>query len=156
MWAERRTSLLDATDGRSLVEAVALWVHLDPDARRPTPLTEEEIAVYGPTGSDRRVSARLRHPAAPDPESGSSTWRFRATDCDLADHVNNAAYLEPLEEELLAGLEPRRIDVEIEFRGPAQPGEKQVFANGCRRWIMGTGEAHASLLVRALELGELG
>jgi acyl-ACP thioesterase len=90
------------------------------------------------------------------------TWRFRATECDLADHVNNTAYWQPLEEELLAragapgaaaaggggGAEPERIDVEMEFRSPAQPGEKVVLCRGDRRWILGEdGEAHASLVV---------
>src|SRR5581483_11017768 len=37
-WAERRTSI--ARDGVSAVEAVALWVHLDPATWNPCPLTE--------------------------------------------------------------------------------------------------------------------
>ena len=132
------------------IEAVALWVHLDPVQRRPAPLTDAEIAAYGTTGRDRRVTARLRHPAAGEPEA-RSTWTFRATDCDLADHVNNAAYWQPLEAELLAGPEPSQIDVEIEFRTPSQPGEKQILTIGPRRWITnGNGEVHASVLIDAV------
>ena len=78
---------------------------------------------------------------------------FRATDCDLADHVNNAAYWQPLEEELLSGPEPNQIDVEIEFRTPSQPGEKRILASGPWRWITGAdGEVHASLLLDSLHL----
>jgi acyl-ACP thioesterase len=171
MWAERRTTITPLGGGpAAAVEAVALWVHLDPVARRPTPLTPEEIAVYGDTAASRRVTARLRQPA-PAGVAGVAdgerrfTWRFRATECDLADHVNNTAYWQPLEEELLAGAgagvggggagagagagaEPERIDVEMEFRSPAQPGEKVVLCRGDRRWILGEdGEAHASLVV---------
>jgi acyl-ACP thioesterase len=146
MWAERRSSI--GRPGRPAdVEAVSLWVHLDPEQRRPTRLTEREIAVYGGTGADRRVSARLRHPL-PDSDGGGVAWAFRATDCDLADHVNNAAYWEPLEERLLAEPEPVRIDVEIEFRSPAQPGEKRILADGPRLWIADAeGEIHASMVV---------
>jgi acyl-ACP thioesterase len=150
MWAERRTTITGPLAGdRPHVEVVALWVHLDPVLRRPTVLTEREISVYGGTGAERRVSARLRHPAPPEAASATS-WTFRATDCDLADHVNNAAYWQPLEEELLSsgGPDPEPIDVEVEFRTPAQPGEKAVVANGPRRWILDpAGDVHASLLI---------
>ncbi len=130
------------------VEAVSLWVHLDAEHWRPTPLTAAEAAMYGrmPT---RRVSARLRHPT-PDSAGGGTAWIFRATECDIADHVNNAAYWQPLEEELLAGEDPERLDVEIEYRNPAQPGAKRVLSSGAYRWIVGDGdELHASIRLGA-------
>jgi len=152
MWAERRTSIVRQGEAQADVEAVALWVHLDPVARRPSPLTSAEMEVYGGTGADRRVTARLRHPA-PDGAKPSGGWRFRAADCDLADHVNNAAYWALLEEELIGGPDPVRMDVEIEFRTPAQPGDKQILADGTRRWITdGSGETHASFLLSQLEV----
>jgi acyl-ACP thioesterase len=147
MWAERRTTIRADGQDEPDVEVVAIWVHLDPITRRPTTLTQREIEVYGGTGADRRVSARLRHPAPP-PSATVGGWAFRRTDCDLADHVNNAAYWQPFEEELLAGPEPGRLDVEIEFRTPAQPGEKLVLTHGRQRWITNpAGEVHASLLL---------
>jgi acyl-ACP thioesterase len=147
MWAERRTSIRRAGAEDSDVEAVSLWVHLDPMARRPTPLSAAEIAAYGDAAAGRRVSARLRHPGPAQTER-SFTWRFRATECDLAAHVNNAAYWLPLEEELLAGADPNQLDVEIEYRTPAQPGEKVVLCDGHRRWIVDdAGETHASIVL---------
>ena len=123
MWAERRTSIVLADTGQSDVEAVSLWVHLDPASRRPTPFNEQEIATYGDAADGRRVTARLRHPT-PDALEPRSAWRFRATEADVADHINNAAFWQPLEEELLSDGEIDSLDVEIEFRSPAQPGEK--------------------------------
>jgi acyl-ACP thioesterase len=150
MWAERRTTIARPGEAGVDVDAVSVWVHLDPDTGRPTPLSAAELAVYSATGGERRVKARLRHPGATEPE-WESAWTFRAVDCDLAGHVNNAAYWEPLEEELLAGGEPEHIDVEIEFRSPSQPGEKRILASGRRRWIAdGEGEVSASILVKAL------
>jgi acyl-ACP thioesterase len=148
MWAERRTTIERHDAAQPDVEAVALWVHLDPATQRPTPLTADELHTYGAgAAGERRVTARLRHPAAPDGVAGVP-WRFRATECDLADHVNNTAYWLPLEEELLAGTEPERIDVEIEHRSPAQPGEKRVVRDGPWRWIVDPGgEVHASLFI---------
>lgn len=164
MWAERRTSIRRRGATTSDAEAVALWVHLDPEHWRPLPLSEPELAVYGPSAKGRHVSARLRHPHPPDgrlpgsrPGSGTATWTFRTTDLDIAAHVNNAAYWTALEHELLEGPEPSAIDAEIEFRAPAQPGEKLLIADGgplragAMRWIADAdGEVHASLLLAGL------
>lgn len=145
MWAERRTAITPESGAGATVQAVSLWVHLDPASRRPTPLSQAEVAVYAEAAGERRVTARLRHPAA-----GASTttcsWTFRATECDLAGHVNNAAYWQPLEETLLGGPDPERLDAEIEFRAPAQPGPKAVQIDGTRMWIVGdAGETHATI-----------
>ena len=147
MWAERRTTITRVGSGHSHVEAVALWVHLDPESWRPVPLGEEEFELYGSAAADRRVTARLRHPG-PAAIEGETTWVFRSAELDIAGHVNNAAYWTPLEEELLSGPEPDRADVEVEFRTPAQPGAKRTLRAGPRRWIVeDDGEVLASVLV---------
>jgi acyl-ACP thioesterase len=147
MWAERRTTVLLAGTAEPAVEAVSLWVHLDPESWRPCPFSEPELAIYGEAAGGRRVTARLRHPAPPSTIDGGRPWAFRETDTDLAAHVNNAAYWEPLEEELLlAGAEPEQLDVEIEFRNAAQPGPAKVLTDGRHRWIVGAdGEPFASI-----------
>jgi acyl-ACP thioesterase len=148
-WAERRTSIHGTEDGGADVEAVSLWVHLDPADWRPMPFSDRELAIYGEAAGERKISARLRHPQPP-PGANRSGWNFRATECDVADHVNNAAYWIPLEEEVLTreAAEPTAVDVEIEFRTPAQPGPKQVLESGARRWIVGVDdEVHASILL---------
>jgi acyl-ACP thioesterase len=148
MWAERRTDVVSAGATEPIVEAVSLWVHLDPERWRPMVLTEPELAVYGSAAADRKVSARLRHPAPPS-DQGGAQWSFRLTECDIADHVNNAAYWGPLEEELLAGPDPEQLDAELEYRTPSQAGAKRVLSDGGRRWIIDAeGELHASIVVR--------
>jgi acyl-ACP thioesterase len=147
MWAERRTTITEIGAEESDVEAVSLWVHLDWEGRRPTPLTEAEIAAYGGAVVGRKVTARLRHPP-PEEVQTRFPWHFRATECDLAAHVNNAAYWHPLEEEILENGDPEALDVEIEYRTPAQPGEKMVLCDGAYRWIVDhAGETHASIVV---------
>jgi acyl-ACP thioesterase len=148
MWAERRTTIGRPGEPQADVEAVSLWVHLDTEQWRPSVFSEQELAVYGTGLPERRISARLRHPApGAAPELGR--WRFRATECDIAQHVNNAAYLQVLEEELLAGeAEPGPLEVEIEYRAPAQPGELIVLGDGPRRWLTALdGELHAAAIV---------
>jgi acyl-ACP thioesterase len=147
MWAQRRTTITTPAGG--LVEAVALWVHLDPAGGRPVPLTEAELAVYGPSAMGREVKARLRHPGAAPAEAARRPWTFRAADLDLAGHVNNAVYWAALEEELVAGTQDHRaVDVELEFRTPAQPGVFAIASEGSRRWIEAPdGTVHASFLL---------
>jgi acyl-ACP thioesterase len=142
MWAERRTTLVSASGH---VEAVAIWIHLDRETRRPIPFSDAEFAVYAEAAGGREVKARLRHPV-PGPGASASPWVFRAAETDLAGHVNNAAYWQPLEERLLAEPEPAGIDAEIEFRSPAQPGTVEVLTEGSRMWVAALdGELHASL-----------
>ncbi len=161
MWAERRTDIVshDAVAGQAPdVEAVSLWVHLDAERWRPSPLTQVEMDTYGGMPA-RKVSARLRHPTPDSSDEGATggaaieggaPWVFRATECDIADHINNAAYWQPLEEELLAGDDPESLDVEIEYRTPAQPGAKRVVRDGSYRWIVGDdAELHASIRLGA-------
>jgi acyl-ACP thioesterase len=154
MWAERGTDVLREGESVPDVQASSMWVHLDVKRWVPTPLTQAEVDEYSGLEQAPRVSARLRHPAPPpelsagDGEAAGRPWTFRAAECDIADHVNNAAYWTPLEEELLAGPDPDAIDVELEYRAPAQPGAKWVLSSDDRRWIVSTdGELHASFLL---------
>jgi acyl-ACP thioesterase len=147
MWAERRTSMTCVGEATGAVEVVSLWVHLDPLSGRPTKLTGDEIAMWGESADGRTVNARLRHPA-PDGIADSVLWRFRNSELDLAGHVNNAAYLTPVEEELLQDAEPESIDIEIEYRSPAQAGQISVLRHGARRWIVGPdGDPYASIII---------
>ena len=133
LWAER-SSLL-CCDGEVAVEAVALWVHLQPGGARPKPLPAGFDAVYGPSAGGRRVRARLRHPAEPPAGAAARPWHFRGADLDLAGHVNNAVYWEALEDELVASEPSGGLAAEIEHRAAAGAGEATVLADGPMRWI---------------------
>jgi acyl-ACP thioesterase len=131
--AERRTTVRGDEGG--LVEAVALWVHLDPDGGRPRPMADGFEAVYGPSAAGRRVRARLRWRDEPPPDAETAPWRFRAADLDLADHVNNAVYWQALEEELAGEGAREPFDAEIEHRAPADVGEARLVRNGTMLWV---------------------
>ena len=137
--AERRSTVRGAGGvGEAAVEALALWVHLDPDGAHPRPLPDGFEAVYGATAAGRRVRARLRHPAAPPDGAPGRPWRFRAADLDLAGHVNNAVYWQVLEEELVPA-EPAAADAEIEYRAAGGAGDASVAAGDGMRWISADG-----------------
>ena len=142
--AERRTTVRGDEGG--LVEAVALWVHLDPSGGRPRPMPEGFEAVYGLSAAGRRVRARLRHPAEAPDGSAAAPWRFRAADLDLADHVNNAVYWQVLEEDLAADGVPEPFDAEIEHRAPGDVGDATILRADRMLWIAdGNGEVLATL-----------
>lgn len=159
MWGERRTTVRRPGHPEPGAEAVAIWVHLDPQSWRPAPFHPNELKLYAGAAAGRRVTARLRHPGPPPGVDSARPWAFRSTELDIAGHINNSAYWTPLEEELQAA-EPVGIDAEIEFRTPCQPGRKLIVGDasrlreGARRWITEeTGEAIASVLVSSVSTG---
>ena len=89
-WAERRTRLPG-------VEAVALWVAIDPHTFRPARI-DHLAGVYGESAGDRHVRTGLTHPTPP-PGATATPWRFRQADVDVAGPDNNAADREAIEEE---------------------------------------------------------
>jgi acyl-ACP thioesterase len=140
LWAERRVDF-DSDSGH--VEIAGIWVHLNPATRLPAPLPDSFERVYAESAQGRKVKARLRHPNPAGDES-ATPWFFRRADADVADHVNNAAYWEPVEETL---GDPSTVDAEIEFREPAQPGSAVILRGDRALWITaGDGRVHASVV----------
>ncbi len=86
-WAERRTNI-SSRDGL-LIEAVALWVPVDPSGH-PVRIKPAFYDVYGEAMQGRKVSDRVPSPEVAD---GASTlaWPLRRADLDVVGHVNNAA-----------------------------------------------------------------
>jgi acyl-ACP thioesterase len=144
MWAERRTTVTGERGGQ--VEATALWVFLDAGTGRPQPLPPDQLAVWAESAGDRRVRARLHHDDPPADAPGTP-WRFRASDLDVAGHVNNAAYWEVLEDDLAAaGSVPEPVVAEVEHRGAASAGVAQVRRAQERWWVCAPGgSVHASI-----------
>jgi acyl-ACP thioesterase len=155
-WAERRTRIEGAAG--SLVESATLWVHLDPRSMRPSPLSPEFLAVYGPATGDRRVRARLHH--EPPPPAGSAAdvpWALRVTDLDVLGHVNNAVTWEVVEEQLAHHPDLRApLRAEVEHHLPVEPGDSVGVrtarqGDGLRIWLVdGAGAVKCSAVVRRL------
>jgi acyl-ACP thioesterase len=106
VWARRRGEFLDA-DG-----ALVAWVHTDwvmIDARgaltRIPDIFGEAFRIPEATGQINRVAL----PATPDGAS-QRTFAVRPHELDPMDHVNNAVYLDWLEEAVLAGSRDEGAD----------------------------------------------
>jgi acyl-ACP thioesterase len=116
-WAERRTSITG--DRGASIEAVSLWIRIDPTSGRPTALGDVFAGTYGPSTGGRRVSSRLQLPRPPD-TAERRPWPVRRVDLDPLRHVNNAVHWAMVEETLPDG--PRRGRGEVEYLAPVDPG----------------------------------
>lgn len=115
-WAERRTTVRRA--GTAVVDAVALWVALDPRTQRPVELAEHFFEIWGPQ-CRRPVRSRLLHPKPVAGAGDVRPFELRVSDYDMLGHVNNAIAWAAVEEQLDAG---DRVDyAEVEYRAAIEP-----------------------------------
>lgn len=142
--AERRTSIAGGDGAR--VETVSRWICLDPEGSRPQRFDEDFQAAYAEPAAGRDANVRVRHPDPPA-DAPRERWAFRATDLDIAGHVNNSHYWAPIEQDLLDLDEPESFDGEVEHREPAGVGEAAILRGEGISWVAGpAGEIHASLI----------
>jgi acyl-CoA thioester hydrolase len=125
-----------AGSGEWVARAHTDWVFIDSAAQRPAPIPREMMAAFFPEGLPEPAPPRARFPSAPPPPPGVFQLRQRVEwqDIDAAQHVNNAVYLDYLEDCGLQaaashGWPPSRMQAEgfavvvrrqwIEYRQPA-------------------------------------
>lgn len=152
-WADRRTVVV-GDDGARL-EALSLWIHVDPHTGRPARLTPEFLDTYREAGQGRTVSARLRH--GPPPTAGpvgERPWPLRSTDLDRLGHVNNAATWAAVEDEVTRhGLGPATF-AELEYPGALEPEDPVTLRStastdgrALHLWLVVGDEVRASAVV---------
>jgi acyl-ACP thioesterase len=126
VWARRRSEVrLKEHEGPAAV-ALIDWVLLDA-AGRPTRVPAEIADFFSGEATFTPIRVEL---GEPDSSPDTRSFEVRPQELDPLDHVNNAAYLDYIEEHLLAaGVEdargiPRRY--RVEYRRSAEPGESIV------------------------------
>lgn len=119
--AERRTDI--AVGDQRLLEAVALWVPIDP-AGRPVRIRPEFFAVYGDAIRDRRVAGRVPAPVVA-PDAATRPWPLRRADLDIVGHVNNAAVWQAVTEI----VESPVSWVSVIHHGPVESGHDVKLAS---------------------------
>ncbi len=132
--AERTTTITGAAG--AALETVAIWVHLDPEGRRPARLPEEFLKAYGPSAGEGRPRSALRHPPTPPADADVLDWHFARADIDLAGHVNNTMYWRIAEEVFgLAEVSDSATTFEAEYRGGMGAGAAKVHRTDGSLWI---------------------
>jgi len=141
-FAERRTVI--TVDGRPAVEAVALWVSIDPERGRPAVLGEQFHAIYDEAAGGRAVNARLHHPL-PLEGMRRRRWHQRATDHDLLGHANNSIAMVAVED-VLDGRTPTYV--EVEYRDAIDPADEvEVVTDDGWMWLTVDGQVRVSARV---------
>ena len=123
-WARRRTDFTRPDGGHTVATAITDWVLLDAAGRpvRPPP----DIVSAFPVQAGTYTPLRLDLPAPP-PDATAVDFSARTSELDPMGHFNNAAYIDYLEEHLVAvdrrgetRHRPRRY--RLEFAASAQAG----------------------------------
>jgi acyl-ACP thioesterase len=123
-WAERTTTVTAC--GRDLMQAMAVWAAVAADSGRSVPLGPAFHRLYGEAAQGRTVSARLSLPGprtadGQDAPRPGRAWPLRASDFDMAGHVNNTVHWAAVEDVLAeAGWLPSAA--ELEYHRPILPG----------------------------------
>ncbi len=136
--------------GRELVLAAHTdWVYIDFASGRPVRVPPEMIRAFAPDGAVPAMERRpLELPEAPV-AAFRAPRRVEFRDLDALGHVNNASYLDYVEEATLAAYEaggwsfermiqaggfPRAVHHDVEYRQEARYGD----ALECVGWSLGT------------------
>ncbi len=127
VWAQRRTTFGDAPEAPRAV-ATTDWAMID-ERGRPSRIPTELEEVFG---AEPATFTSLRLPSIEIPAGGGPierSFRVRRRDIDPLDHVNNAVYLDYLDETvvalgMLAHLDRLPRIYRLEFRNSAGPDER--------------------------------
>lgn len=97
-WIERSSVIFSEESGDVFVRAKAIWVLTNSTTGTPITVPAEIYDIYGPLATHHKISARDgKRPELPE-NIWTLDWQFRITDQDILAHLNNASYLEPVEE----------------------------------------------------------
>jgi acyl-CoA thioester hydrolase len=127
--SRRAYELRRLADHTVVARAVTDWVFLDRQQQRPASVPAGMVAAFLPDGPDPEVAPRAPFPEAPDPPPGIYRQERRVSwsDLDPAGHVNNARYLNYLEDCAIADARSRGWPV-------ARMLEESGFAIVARRY----------------------
>jgi acyl-ACP thioesterase len=136
-WAQRTTTLTGR--GGDLLQATAVWAAVGRADGRPAVLGPQFRKIYDGAAQGRTVSARLALPRPPD-QVPTAPWPLRASDFDMAGHVNNAIHWAAVED-VLAGLDWLPQEAAVEYHRPAEPGTAARLAvadtgDGVSLWLL--------------------
>jgi acyl-ACP thioesterase len=131
VWARRRNEFRAAESERAVATAITDWVLLN-ERGAPTRVPREIVDIFAEAPTDY-TPLRLGLPSAPS-DATPHKLSVRRSELDPMAHVNNAAYLDYLDEHRHAGKRilqplptPRRY--RAEFVVAAEPGD-QLIARG--------------------------
>lgn len=143
--SRRMYELRSVASGEMVAKASTDWVYIERETGRPARVPEAMVAAFAPDGLPDTPSTRDPFPAMPAPPPGVVTVRREVEwrDIDPQQHVNNANYLNYMEEcgfraTLAFGWSHQRMQSEgfaivarqlrVEYRQPATFGDTLIVS----------------------------
>lgn len=128
VWARRRNEFHAPGSERPVAAAITDWVLLN-DRGAPTRVPAEIVTLFAEARTDY-TPLRLDLPSRPT-DAKTHQLTVRRSEADPMAHVNNAAYLDYLDDQFLAGRRPiRPLEVPRRYRAEfviaAEPGDRLV------------------------------
>jgi acyl-CoA thioester hydrolase len=139
--SRRAYTVRHAATGDLVARAHTDWAFIDLATGRPAVIPADLIAAFFPEGLPDQPEPRERFPAAQPPEQGALTYQRHVDwrDLDTAGHVNNAVYLDyvedaarrhcadcgwPLDRLAAEGVDLATCYHRMEYRQPALPQDQ--------------------------------
>ncbi len=97
-WVERTSLISDISSGAALITARAVWVLTNSTSGAPISVPTSLYEIYGPLALHHKVSIRDAKRQSLPLGASQLEWQTRFSDQDILSHLNNATYLEALEE----------------------------------------------------------
>lgn len=99
-WIERSTVITDTSSAEPQIRVKALWVLTNSRTGAPISIPSILFDIYGPLATYNKITIRNgKRPALPG-DVVPLNWQIRFSDQDILSHLNNATYLEAVEEAL--------------------------------------------------------
>jgi acyl-ACP thioesterase len=124
VWARRRSEVRRGAGGPLLATALIDWVLLDAQGR-PSRIPNEILGAFDVPPPNSATPLRVRL-SPPPPGAARREFAARRSELDPLAHVNNAAYLDYLDEQIARTGDSDRLArlpraYEVEFVVPAEP-----------------------------------
>ncbi|MCL4553194.1 MAG: thioesterase [Candidatus Marsarchaeota archaeon] len=97
-WVERTSIISDLGSGTRFIAARAIWVLTSLTSGAPISVPGNLYKIYGPLALQHRVNIRDAKREMLPGAAKPMAWQIRYSDQDILSHLNNATYLEALEE----------------------------------------------------------
>lgn len=129
VWARRRSEFTRRGTERDVGSAVIDWVLLN-ERGSPVRVPAEIVRLFGDDTRDAFTPLRVDLPPAP-PDAGRCVFEVHRGELDPLGHVNNAAYLDYMDDHLVSAGRPAEVSrlprrYRVEFMAPAEPGMSLV------------------------------
>ncbi len=168
--SQRNFEIVHCGDGAQVTQVATDWVFIDRQTGAPTRIPDDALAIFLPDGPDPNAQLILdapRLPGAAPSNSYRSTRRVNYYEMDEYQHVNNAVYLNYLEQATIdaaasAGFDaPRLLDLgglfvvrqhDIEYLRPAKYGDTLDIATWIGEVTRSSALRHYTMHIRGGEL----